>query len=128
MIFLNFLLCNVCNFPDDTTPCVYDKNLDLVMQQLDQQPNIALKWFEDNNMKRNAGKCHLFVSGNKHGHLWAKIVDDQTWESRTVKLLGRTIDNKQKFDEYISNVCKKSQRKLTVLTRIKKKYLDFSRL
>ena len=90
------------------------------MQQLDQQPNIALKWFEDNNMKRNAGKCHLFVSENKHGHMWAKIVDDQIWESRTVKLLGRTIDNKLKFDEYISNVCKKPQRKLTVLTRLKK--------
>ena len=38
------------------------------MQQLEQQSNIALKWFEDNNMKMNADKCHLFVSGNKHEH------------------------------------------------------------
>ena len=36
------------------------------MQQLEQQSNIALKWFEDNHMKINASKCHLFVSGNKH--------------------------------------------------------------
>ena len=38
------------------------------MQQLEQQSNIALKWFEDNNMKMNIDKCHLFVSGNKHEH------------------------------------------------------------
>ena len=78
-------------------------------------------------MKTNASKCHLFVSGNKHKHVWAKIGDDQIWEARTVKLLGVTIDNELKFDEYISNVCKKAQRKLAVLTRIKK-YLDFKKL
>ena len=122
-IYLNdlfyFLHCSICNFADDTTLYVCDKNLNFVMQQLEQQSNIALKGFEDDNMKMNSGKCHLFVSGNKHEHMWAKIGDDQIWESRTVKLLGITIDNELKFDEYISNVCKKTQRKLTVLTRIK---------
>ena len=130
-IYLNdlfyFLHCKICNFADDTTPYVCDKNLNFVMQQLEQQSNIALRWFEDNNMKMNDSKCHLFVSGNKHKHMWAKIGDDQIWESRTVKLLGVTTDNELKFDEYISNVCKKVQRKLTVLTRIKK-YLDFKKL
>ena len=29
------------------------------------------------------------------------------WETRTIKLLGITIDNKLKFDEYISNAGKK---------------------
>ena len=90
------------------------------MQQLEQQSNITLKCFEDNNMKMNSGKCHLVVSGNKHEHMWVKIGDDQILESRTVKLLGITVDNELKFDEYISNVSKKAQRKLTVLTKIKK--------
>ena len=51
---------------------------------------------------------------------WTCLGDDQICESRTVKLLGITIDNELKFDKYISKVCKKAQRKLTVLTRIKK--------
>ena len=80
-IYLNdlfyFLHCKICNFADYTTPYVCDKNLNFVMQQLEQQSNIALKWFEDNNMKMNASKCHLFVSGNKHERMWAKIGDDQ---------------------------------------------------
>ena len=121
-IYLNdlfyFLHYDICNFADDTTPYVCDKNLNFVMQQLEQQSNIALKWFEDNNMKMNSDKCHLIVSGNKHENMWAKIGHDQIWESRTVKLLGITIDNELKLDEYISNICKKAQRKLTVLTRI----------
>ena len=64
-IYLNdlfyFLHCNICNFADDTTPYVCGKNLDVFMQQLEQQSNIALKWFEDNNIKMNVNKCHLFV-------------------------------------------------------------------
>ena len=41
----------------------------------------------------NSGKRHLFVSGNKYGHLWPNIGDDKKRESGIVKLLGITIDN-----------------------------------
>ena len=62
-IYLNdlfyFVYCNICNFADDTTPYVCDKNLIFDMQRLEQQSNVALKWFQDNNMKINAGKCLL---------------------------------------------------------------------
>ena len=122
-----FLHCNICNFADGTKLYVCNKNLNFVMQQSEQQSNIFLKWFEDNNMKINAGKCHLFISGRKHEHMWDKIGDDQIWKSRTVKLLGIAIDNELKFDAYIGNVSKKAQKKFTVLTRIKI-YLDFNKL
>ena len=69
-IYLNdifyFLHCNICNFADDATPYVCNKSLKFVLEQLEEQSNIALKWFEDNYMKMNSGKCHLFVSGNKY--------------------------------------------------------------
>ena len=130
-IYLNdvfyFLDCNICNFADDTTTYVCDKNLDFVLKRLEHQSNFALKWFEDKNMKMNSGKCHLFVSGNKYEQMWAKIGDDKIWESRTVKLLSITIDNEPKFDEHITNVYMKAQRKLTILTKMKK-YLDFDKL
>ena len=41
----------------------------------------------------NSGKYHLLVSGNKYEQMWDKIGDDKIWKSRTVKLLGITIDN-----------------------------------
>ena len=120
-IYLNnifyFLDCNICNFADDTTSYVCDENLDFVLEHLE---HIALKWFEDHNKKMNSDQCHPFISGNKYEQIWAKIGDDKIWESGTVKLLGITIDNGLKFDEHISSAYMKGQRKLTVLTRIKK--------
>ena len=59
--------------------------------------------------------------------MWAKIGDDQIWESRTVKLLGVTIDNELKFDEYISNVCKKAQKE-TYCTDKNKKIPRFQKI
>ena len=50
------------------------------------------------------------------------------WENRTVNLLGITNDNELKFDEHITNICIKANRKLTVLTRMMRKYLDFSKV
>ena len=47
-------------------------------------------------------------------------------ETRTVKLLGITIDNDLKFDEHLNNVCLKANRKLSALMR-KRKYLDFNK-
>ena len=39
-----FLDCNVCNFVDDTTPFVCNKNLDFVLNELEQNSNIAMDW------------------------------------------------------------------------------------
>ena len=49
------------------------------------------------------------------------------WENRTVKLLGITINNELKLDEHLTNICIKANRKLTVLTRMRK-YLDFNKV
>ena len=50
-IYLNdlfyFLSCNVCNFADDTTPYVCNKNLEFVLLKLEEQSNIAINWFEN---------------------------------------------------------------------------------
>ena len=49
------------------------------------------------------------------------------WENRTIKLLEITIDNELKYDEHLTNICIKANRKLTVLTRMRK-YLDFNKV
>ena len=45
---------------------------------------------------------------------------------KTAKLLGITIDIDLKFDEHLSNVCLKTNRKLSTLTKIRE-YLDFKK-
>ena len=79
--------CHVCNLPDDTTPYVCDKSLELVLTKLENYSDVAIKWFKDNFMKMNSDRCHLFISGHKFEHLWAKIGNDKIWETGTVNEL-----------------------------------------
>ena len=66
----------------------------------------------------NLDKCQLFISGNKFELLWTGIGNNKIWENRTVILLGITIDDKIKFDEYLINVCLKTNRKISVFKGI----------
>ena len=77
------------------------KNLNFVRTKLEEHSFIAIEWFQNNYMKMNSNKYHLFISGNKFEHLWAKIVNNRIWENRTVKLLGITVDIEIKFDEHL---------------------------
>ena len=118
-IYLNDLLffpdCNVCNFADDTTPFICNKNFDFVLNELERNSNIAIDWFQSNYTKMNSDKCHLLVAVHRFEQIWGKIGTDQIWESNSVKLLGIAIDNYLKFDKHISLLCGKANRKLSAL-------------
>ena len=86
----------------------------------------AICWFDSNYMKLNTDKCHLLMAGNKHEHIWVKLVYKKIWENNTVKLLGVTIDSQLKFDSHVLNICSKAGRKLSVLIRMTK-YLSFDK-
>ena len=55
----------MCNFADDTTPYVCGINLDFVLVKLEEYFIIAIEWFENNYMKINSEKYHLFILGSK---------------------------------------------------------------
>ena len=121
-IYLNdlFFIINtyVCNFADDTTPFVCDFELKNVLDKLEINADLAVSWFETNYMKLNPDKCHLLVSGHKYEENFIKINTSTIWESKEVKLLGVKIDNGLKFDNHISDLCMKANRKLSALMRI----------
>ena len=71
-------------------------------------------------MKLNTDKGHLLISDNKNEQMWAKLDRDIAWESNDVKLLGLTLDNNLKFDKHVSNICSRTNRKLSALTRVAK--------
>ena len=76
-------------------------------------------------MKLNEDKCHLLISGHKCEHVRAKIGNSRIWESRHEKLLGVTIDKKIKFNNHISDIFMKANRKLTALGQLSR-YLPFA--
>ena len=51
-------------------------------------------------MKINSDKCHLFISGHKFEHLWAKIGDDKIRETGTIKLF--IVSHVNLLDSHVS--------------------------
>ena len=128
-IYLNDLfylteMTQLCNFADDTTFYVCDKDLNILINRLEHDTSLAVEWFENNFMKLNQDKCHLLVSGHEHEAVWAKIGETKIWESNKQKLLGVVIDRNLNFNEYVFDLCKKAGRKLSVLARLSN-YMSF---
>ena len=108
---------NACNFADDTTLYVCDKNLNKVIGKLERDSFRTITWFEDNYMKLNADKCHLLVAGHNHELQWAKIGDEKIWETNEQRLLGINIGKNLSFESHIANICTEANSKLTAIAR-----------
>ena len=111
---------DICNFADYTTPYVCDSNRKSVLEKLEHNSELVIASFEMNYMKLNTDKCHSLISGNKNEYMWAKLDEDMVWESNDVELFGVTIDNNLRFDKHVSNICLKTNGKLSALTRVVK--------
>ena len=85
---------------------------------MEHDSHLAIEWFQSNYMKLNQDKCHLLVSGYKHENIWARIAEVKIWDSSKQTLLGVVIDKDFSFNEYVSSLCKKAGRKLSVLSRL----------
>ena len=109
--------CDIANYADDTTPFTIDKTMDALLDSLENDVNILIKWFQDKYLKLNAYKCHLLISSHSKDiemNVGKEIIECEN----SVKLLGITLDNKLNFNEHVSNICKKASQKLHTLTRI----------
>ena len=99
-IFFALKGIGIHKFPDNTTPYVKDSKLKSVLQKLEHNSELAVAWFEMNYIKLNSDKCHLLISRNENELI--------------------TLDNNQKFDKHVSNICPRANRKLSALTRVAK--------
>ena len=61
-------------------------------------------------------QCHLLVSGYKHENIWPQTGEVKIWESSKQKFLEFVIDRDLSFNEDVSALCKKTGRKLSVLS------------
>ena len=107
---------DIANYADDSTPYSADKNLEFVINNLEESSSILFKWLHYNYMKVNTNKSHLLVSGNLKT---TAAIDNNNIESEYEQvLLGITIDSNLTFESHILNICHKTSQKLNVLARI----------
>ena len=108
---------DLANYADDTTPYTIDTSMDSLLQCLYKDTSTLIKWFKDNYLQMNPDKCKLLISNRDKGI--SLILENEVIEcSKSVKLLGITIDNKLDFNEHVSKLCKKVSSKLHALARI----------
>ena len=116
-IFYSLNVSNITNYADDTTPYAIDTKVDDLINTLESNTSILIKWFHDNYLKMNIDKCHLLIT-NHDDDVSAVIENEIIVGKKSVKLLGITIDNKLNFRDHVSNLCKKASLKLHALARI----------
>ena len=108
-IFLNDKLrfvekTKICNFADDNTIYSCANSVNNVIEDLQSDLNIALKWFKDNQMMANPGKFQFMILSKNTINKSIVIDNEMIESSKSVKLLGLTIDNKLNFGIHINNI------------------------
>ena len=84
-------------------------NTDNLINNMERTIENFFNWFEFNNLKANASKCHFFLSPYEHSLINNGSVIKS---SNSEKLLGITIDSDFTFEEHINMLCRKSSQKL----------------
>ena len=79
-------------------PYVNSSNLDAVINKLEESTNNLLQWFRNNDMKANADKWHLKVTGNYA--VSVNISESKIESSKKEKFLDKSSDTKLSFEHY----------------------------
>ena len=118
MIFFLFISkCQVCNYADDNTLYKPGKNMRKIKNELEMDFMILHKWFHENYMVLNAGKCRYIVIGDDDPTHKIILNNNGIANPNEEKLLGILLKNKLNFDSHITSLCKKASQRLSALAR-----------
>ena len=115
---------DIASYADYNTPYVSAVNIDGVIRSLEEALESLFKWFNDNSMKINADKYHLLLRTKNTVKI--KIGSFNITNCKSEKLLRVKFDKKLSFDDHISELCKKTSRKIHALSRVAL-YMNFSK-
>ena len=110
-IFLNDLFLFVENsdlssYADENTLYNSVSDLEKVKQTLRQDSQIITKWFYENYMVLNSGKCHFMCLGQNTVNEIFVYDNTEMKNSKEEKILRLIIDNKLRFKSHAKNIKK----------------------
>ena len=108
------------NYADDNTLSYGSNSVNDVIETLEEQSDILIKWFIENHMQANPDKFQAISIGRKthEKNLSFMLQGNKIDCEDEVKLLGVTFDFKLTFNSHVSHICKKASQQLNVLKRI----------
>ena len=104
----------ITNYLNDNTQYGIESNISKLIESLENDTNILQTWFKMNEMKLNNDKCHLLIIFNSENNI-IKVGEDEIIGSKSVKLLDIPTDNKLNFNDHVTKICMKENRKLHAL-------------
>ena len=120
-IYLNdlflFTVLNIANYADDNSPFSCEKNIPLVISQLETESVTILNWIGSNGLKANPDKFHLLLS-EKSSKYSVTVDKFELQNSNCETILGIKINNNLTFEAHVTNLCNKVSQKLHALSRI----------
>ena len=121
-MFLCIKKSDLHNFADDNTITAICNTLTGLLKTLEQDPESAVSCFKQIETIVNADKFQAIILNKKESEAKYKLtIDNNDIEStKSVKLLGITIDDRQRVDQHISSLCSKAAMELNVLGRLQK--------
>ena len=112
LLLFNIFLCDLfvhlkdidfASYADDNTPYTEHESIGQVISRLEETAKSLFKWFSDNQMKANPGKCHLLLNNScKKNKI--NVGEFEIESSTQEKLLGITIDNNLNFASHVENI------------------------
>ena len=127
-IFINDLFlwieeASLHNFADDNTLSAFANSIQDLIRILENDSEIAIKWFKDNCMSVNPEKFHGIILNRCGRHPDLHKMNFSGFEITTekvVNLLGIDIDYKINFNKHIGILCKKAAGQLNAICRMNK--------
>ena len=119
-IFYFVLRSTIYNYADDNTVSFIHKDFNFLKSVLESDSLNLISWFEENSMKANPDKFQAICIGKK---TYDNIETFRNGETdikceNNVSLLGINIDFMLKFDDHVTEICKKASKQLAVLKRL----------
>ena len=125
-VFINDFLfqdmnSKVYNYADDNTLSCTDNDINQILTKLKEDCEVAMQWFQSNNMKANADKFQLMFLNRKTSY------SDQTLNldscaitaSSRITILGVEFDSKLNFESHINEICTRTSKQINALKRMK---------
>ena len=112
-----FVLLDICNFADDNSPFAVAPNTSCVLNKLENEAALLLRWIENNGFKANPDKFHLVLS-EKDLKYSIQVDGYKIKNCSNAKLLGINFDNELTFNQHIQDLCTKARKKIHALARV----------
>ena len=124
-----FTSASLHGFADDNTLSAKAKYIEYLKSTLTNISKVAIDWLKSNQMLANPSKFQTIFLTSSKGHIDTTLsIDDKSiTNERSVNLLGVEIDDKLKFDSYISKICEGAGGQLNSLYRFNRYLYPFTR-